>query len=188
MLAEVPVEVVDPAQLGIRLDVVEDGSTFEANARIKAEAGLRLSRLATLADDSGLEVPALGGRPGVHSARFAGPGASGADLIRALLRELGPQARRSPTAFFHCTAVLLLPGGRWFVGDGLLEGTIADEPRGVHGFGFDPIFVLPDGRHLAELSLEDKNLLSHRARAIAALEVHGGFDAMVTARHGDDAG
>ena len=188
MLAEVPVEVVDPGQLGIRLDVAEDGSTFEANARIKAEAGLRLSGLATLADDSGLEVPALGGRPGVHSARFAGPGASSADLIRALLHELGPQAQRFPTAFFHCSAVLLVPGGESFVGDGLLEGTIAAKPRGAHGFGFDPIFRLPDGRHLAELSLEDKNLLSHRARAIAALEVHGAFDAVVTARRGEETG
>ncbi len=185
MLAEVPLEVVDPAQLGIRLEVAEDGSTFQANARIKAEAGLRLSRLASLADDSGLEVPALGGRPGVRSARFAGPGATSADLIHALLRELGPQARRSPTALFHCTAVLLLPDGESFVGEGLLEGTIAAEPRGIHGFGFDPIFQLPDGRHLAELSLEDKNLLSHRARAIAALEVHGAFDAVLTERRGD---
>lgn len=170
--------MVDPAQLGIRLDVNEDGETFLKNARIKAEAGLRLSGVATLADDSGLEVPALGGRPGVHSARFAGPGASSADLIKALLRELGPQGKQSPPAFFHCTAVLLLPDGESFVGDGLLEGTIAAEPRGVHGFGFDPIFRLPDRRHLAELSLEEKNLLSHRARAIAALEVHGAFDAL----------
>lgn len=171
--------MVDPAQIGIRLDVNEDGTTFLANARLKAEAGLRLSGLATLADDSGLEVPALEGRPGVHSARFAGPGASNRDLIDALLRELGPQAQQSPTAFFHCAAVLQLPGGKSFVGEGLLEGTIASEPRGVHGFGFDPIFRLPNGRHLAELSLEEKNLLSHRARAIAALEVHGGFDALV---------
>ncbi len=179
-----PVQIVDPEQLGIRLDVREDGSTFLANARIKAEAGLRLSRLPTLADDSGLEVPALDGRPGVHSARFAGPSATSAELIRALLQALGPQAQRSPTAYFRCTAVLVLPDGQWFIGEGLLEGTIAAEPRGIHGFGFDPIFVLPDGRHLAELSLKEKNLLSHRARAMAALEVHGAFDAVLTQRHG----
>jgi XTP/dITP diphosphohydrolase len=75
---------------------------------------------------------------------------------------------------------MLLPDGQSFNGEGLLEGTIAAEPRGIHGFGFDPIFRLPNGRHLAELSLEEKNLLSHRARAIAALEVHGAFDALVS--------
>lgn len=164
----------------IRLDVEEDGATFLENARKKALEGVRLGGIPTLADDSGLEVPVLGGRPGIHSARFAGPGATSADLIRALLKELGPQAQRSPRAFFRCAAVVALPDGRTFTGEGVLEGTIAPEPRGINGFGFDPIFRLPDGRHLAELDLEEKNLLSHRARAMAALEVHGAFDAVMT--------
>ena len=138
-------ELVTPAEAGIVFEVEEDGATYLENARKKADAGRRLSGLPTLADDSGLEVPRLGGKPGVHSARFAGPEhkGDGRALVRALLEILGPAARESPPASFHCSAVL----------------------------------VLPDGRILAELSIEEKNLLSHRARALNALEVHGAFDA-----------
>jgi XTP/dITP diphosphohydrolase len=154
------------------------------NARKKARAAVTASGLPSLADDSGLEVPLLGERPGVESAYFAGKQHYGDSraLVGALLRELGDQRGRSPAARFRCTAVLQIPGGREFVGEGVLAGTIAAEPKGNHGFGFDPVFRLPDGRHLAELSLEDKNLLSHRARALTALEVHGAFDAVLTAR------
>ncbi|MEA2668379.1 MAG: XTP/dITP diphosphohydrolase [Chloroflexota bacterium] len=177
-------ELVTPAEAGIVLDVEEDGATYLENARKKAEAGRRLSGLPTLADDSGLEVPRLGGKPGVQSARFAGPEhkGDGPALVRALLTMLGPAARESPPATFHCTAVLALPDGRTFEGEGILSGTIAAEPRGTGGFGFDPIFRLPDGRILAELSMEEKNLLSHRARALNALEVHGAFDAALSAK------
>ena len=179
ILAVLPLELVTPAEIGIVFDVEEDGATYLENARKKAEAGRRLSGLPTLADDSGLEVPLLGGKPGIHSARFAGPEhkGDGPALIRALLEMLGPAARESPPAIFHCIAVLALPDGRTFEGEGILSGTIAAEPRGSGGFGFDPIFKLPDGRILAELSMEEKNLLSHRARALNALEVHGAFDA-----------
>ena len=175
-------ELVTPAEAGIVLDVEEDGATYLENARKKAAAGLRLSGLPTLADDSGLEVPRLGGKPGVQSARFAGPDhkGDGRALVRALLAMLGTAARESPPATFHCTAVLSLPDGRTFEGEGILSGTIAAEPRGTGGFGFDPIFKLPDGRMLAELSTEEKNLLSHRARALNALEVHGAFDAALS--------
>lgn len=140
------------------------------------------SGLPTLADDSGLEVDALGGKPGVDSAYFAGREHYGdsAALVDALLKALGERARSGPAAVFRCTAVLLLPDGREFVGEGVLAGRIASEPRGGHGFGFDPIFQLADGRHLAELSMEEKNLLSHRARALNALEVHGAFDVVQT--------
>jgi XTP/dITP diphosphohydrolase len=175
-------ELLTPAEAGIALDVDENGATYLENARKKAGAGLRLSGLPTLADDSGLEVPRLGGQPGIHSARFAGPEhkGDGPALVAALLQMLGPAARESPPASFHCIAVLALPDGRIFEGEGILSGTIAAEPRGTGGFGFDPIFRLPDGRILAELSTEEKNLLSHRARALNALEVHGAFDAALT--------
>jgi XTP/dITP diphosphohydrolase len=176
-------ELVSPNDLGMAFDVVEDGGSYLENARKKAEAGRGLSGLPTLADDSGLEVPLLDGRPGVDSAYFAGPerkGDSGA-LVAALLEALGDAATSSPPAFFRCAAVLALPDGRIFSGEGVLAGTIASEPRGTHGFGFDPVFQLPDGRRLAQLSTEEKNVLSHRARALNALEVHGAFDAALSA-------
>jgi len=177
-------ELVTPVEAGIVFDVEEDGATYLENARKKAEVGRRLSGLATLADDSGLEVPLLGGKPGIHSARFAGPEhkGDGPALVRALLQMLGPAARESPPATYHCTAVLALPDGRVFEGEGILSGRIAAEPRGTGGFGFDPIFQLADGRTMAELSTEEKNLLSHRARALNALEVHGAFDAALSGR------
>ena len=176
-------ELVTPADLGITFDVAEDGATYLENARKKAEAGRRLSGLPTLADDSGLEVPLLDGRPGVDSAYFAGAEhkGDGPALVAALLKALGTAATSSPPAYFRSAAVLALPDGRVFTGEGVLSGTIAAEPRGTHGFGFDPIFQLPDGRRLAELSTEEKNLLSHRARALSALEVHGAFDAALSA-------
>ena len=153
------------------------------NARKKADAGRRLTGFATLADDSGLEVAALGGKPGVDSAYFAGAEHKGdsSALVRALLAALGDRAGASWPAQFRCAAVLALPDGRVFEGEGVLAGTIAGEPRGANGFGFDPIFRLSDGRHLAELSTEEKNMLSHRARALNALEVHGAFDAVLAA-------
>jgi XTP/dITP diphosphohydrolase len=172
-------ELVTPQDLGLNLDVAEDGTTFIENATIKAREGVRISGLPALADDSGLEVPALGGQPGVRSARFAGPGAGGAELVQALLRALGPKAESSPVAYFRCAAVLALPDGRVFEGEGVVEGTVAGHPRGHRGFGYDPVFALSDGRRLAELSTEEKNLVSHRARALAALEVKGAFDAVL---------
>lgn len=176
-------ELVSPADAGITFDVVEDGGSYLENARKKADVGARLSGLPTLADDSGLEVPLLDGRPGVDSAYFAGADhkGDGPALVAALLKALGDAAKGSPPAFFRSAAVLALPDGRVFTGEGVLAGTIAAEPRGEHGFGFDPIFQLPDGRRLAELTTEEKNLLSHRARALNALEVHGAFDAALAA-------
>ena len=181
ILAELPLELVSPDQLGIAFDVEEDGATYLDNARKKADIGRRMTGLPTLADDSGLEVPVLGGKPGVQSAYFAGAEHKGdsAALVRALLATLGDLATSSPPAQFRCAAVLALPDGRTFEGEGVLSGTIAAEPKGAGGFGFDPIFQLADGRRLAELSTDEKNLLSHRARAINALEVHGAFDTLL---------
>jgi XTP/dITP diphosphohydrolase len=174
---------VTPADLGVPFDIEEDGKTYLENARKKAEAGVRLTGLSTLADDSGLELPILGGRPGVDSAYYAGREHYGDSraLVSALLKALEDRGSTLPEAMFRCTAVLQMPDGREFIGHGVLAGRIASEPRGGHGFGFDPVFQLSDGRHLAELSLEEKNLLSHRARALNALEVHGAFDAVLTA-------
>lgn len=174
------VELVDPATLGLAFKVDESGDTFLENARRKAEAGMQLTGLATLAEDSGLEVPALGGAPGVRSARFAGEEATMEDRMRALIRALAERPGAARAAYFRCAAVLLLPNSDHFEGEGVLEGSIglASRAEPAFGFGYDPIFVLPDGRFLSELSVEEKNLLSHRARAVAALEVRGAFDAV----------
>lgn len=183
LLADLPMELLSPVDAGIELDVEEDGATYAENARKKAEAGSHLSGLPALGDDSGMEVAALDGRPGVRSARYAGAENKGNSqaLIRTVLDELGDRAQQAPAAVFRCVAVLALPDGRRFEGEGVLAGTIAAEPRGRGGFGYDPIFQVAGGRRMAELTMEEKNLLSHRARALNALEVHGAFDAAITA-------
>ncbi|GAC1480284.1 MAG: XTP/dITP diphosphatase [Candidatus Dormibacteria bacterium] len=182
LLADLPMELVSPHDLGIELEVEEDGATYAANARKKAEAGARLSGLPALGDDSGMEVAALDGKPGVHSARFAGLANKGRSeaLIAAVLGAIGDRAGSDSAALYRCVAVMVLPDGRAFEGEGVLAGTIAAEPRGHGGFGYDPIFQLANGRRMAELTMEEKNLLSHRARALNALEVHGAFDAAIT--------
>jgi XTP/dITP diphosphohydrolase len=149
---------------------VEDGATLEANARIKALAAARLSGLPAIADDTGLEVDSLDGRPGVHAARYAGPGATYAANVVKLLHELAgvPDARR--TARFRTVCVACLPDGRERVAEGVLEGRITTAPRGSAGFGYDPVFELAaTGRTLAELEPHEKNALSHRALAVRNL-------------------
>lgn len=147
----------------------ETGETLLENARIKARAALALTGLPALADDTGLEVDALGGAPGVRAARYAGPGASYADNVAKLLAALEgvPAARRA--ARFRTSCVACFPGGREVSAEGVLEGTIGIGRVGENGFGYDPVFVLPDGRTLAQLSNAEKNRDSHRARAIRAL-------------------
>ena len=182
LLADLPMDLVGYGDLGLDLEVEEDGATYSANARKKAEAGVRVSGLPALGDDSGMEVAALDGKPGVHSARFAGLENKGRSeaLIAAVLAALGDRARTGSAALYRCIAVIALPDGRSFEGEGILAGTICPEPRGRGGFGYDPIFQLADGRRMAELTIDEKNLLSHRARALTALEVHGAFDAAMT--------
>jgi XTP/dITP diphosphohydrolase len=145
----------------------ETGATFIENARIKARAGAAGSGLPTIGEDSGLAVDALGGGPGVFSARYA----AGGDRARyeKLLRELAgvPAGRR--TARYVCAAVLALPDGREESAEGTCEGAIALAPRGAGGFGYDPVFLLPDGRTMAELTQEQKNAISHRGRALRQL-------------------
>jgi XTP/dITP diphosphohydrolase len=150
-------------------EVVEDGATFEENALKKARQIAAATNCLTLADDSGLEVAALGGRPGVYSARFAGPGATDAANNDRLLRELHsvPDERRQAT--FRCVLAVCTPEGRCATCQGALRGAITREPRGDYGFGYDPLFV-PEGfsgRTISELGAEVKAAVSHRAQALA---------------------
>ncbi len=163
------VELALPEQIGIRLDVEEDGATYAENAAKKALVYTRASGLVTLADDSGLEVYALGGQPGLYSARYAPwPNATDADRRRYLLQNL--QGKPRPwTAHFHCTVVIAAPEGSLYFAEGDCPGEVIPEERGENGFGYDPIFYLPElGRTMAELAMEEKNHLSHRALAVLA--------------------
>jgi XTP/dITP diphosphohydrolase len=169
LLALPGVEIVALADWPDAVAPEENGATLLENARIKARAALERTGLPAIADDTGLEVDALGGRPGVHAARYAGPAASYADNVAKLLAEMAGVAPERRAARFRTACVACFPGGREVVADGTLEGAIGTSPAGANGFGYDPVFVLPDGRTLAELSSEEKNSRSHRARAIKAL-------------------
>lgn len=146
-------------------DVDETGTTFEANALLKARAACAATGLPALGEDSGLAVDALGGEPGIHSARWV-PG-SDADRMYALLERMEsiPDGRR--TGRYVSTIAIVTPDGREQVVRGELEGVVGREPRGAGGFGYDPVFVLPSGRTTAEISMEEKNAISHRGRALA---------------------
>ncbi len=154
------------------VDVVEDGETFHANALKKAQAAARILGLPSMADDSGLEVDALAGRPGVRSARYAGERASDAENNAKLLTELEGVPESERAARFRCTIVIVDQEGKELVlAEGTCEGRIAEAPAGTGGFGYDPVFV-PEGdtRTMAELSREEKNAISHRAKASASLK------------------
>jgi len=166
LLEGVPFELVTPAEVGISTEVAEVGKSFEENARLKATTLAAESGLLSLADDSGLEVKALGGEPGMLSARYAGEGASDEDRVSYLLTKLEgvPQERR--TARFRCVIAIATPQGEVEFCSGECDGVIAFAPRGEGGFGYDPIFYLPEmGKTMAELSSETKNRISHRGRA-----------------------
>jgi len=152
---------------------VEDGRTFEENARIKAVSIRDRTGISALADDSGLEVDALGGLPGVRSARFAGETADYAANNRRLQAVLKGLPEEDRAARFVCAACLAEAGGETFTVRGTLEGRIIEEPRGSSGFGYDPLFLVPEyGRTLAELGPGVKNRISHRARALEAIRFH----------------
>lgn len=149
---------------------VEDGHTFEDNARIKARHYASLSGLWTLADDSGLEVDALGGRPGVNSARFAGPEQDPAANNAKLIAELRGVPAEQRTARFRCALALADGSGVLASASGVFEGVIIDRPRGTNGFGYDPHFLVPNfGLTAAELLPEHKNDISHRGQALRAI-------------------
>jgi XTP/dITP diphosphohydrolase len=174
LLLDLPktLEITFPAQEGLTLNVEELGETFEENARIKALAYAQASGLLSLADDSGLEVDALGGAPGVYSARYAGPTGSDVDRYRKLLDALANVPDNQRTARFRCVVALALPNGTVHTADGVCEGKIGFAPRGKHGFGYDPIFVVKGyrGHTMAELPPDVKNKISHRARALSAIQ------------------
>lgn len=162
-------EIVTPKDLGLDIQVEEDGSTFEENAMKKA---LEISEHVegdVLADDSGLSVDALGGRPGVRSARFAGEDATDAENNALLIEEMRGVKDRS--ARFVCCLVLANAGKVKYSVEGTVEGVIAEEPAGGGGFGYDPLFFLPDSEMtFAQISIDDKNKISHRAVALRKLQ------------------
>lgn len=167
------VELLTLTQVGITQDVEETGTTFAANALLKAEAYSVLSGFPVIADDSGLVVDALDGLPGVYSNRWAGPNTTEADRNAYLLTRLAGVPHEQRTARFVCVAIVRLPDGRMAEGVGEVQGRIGYETRGTFGFGYDPLFVveddIADGRTLGELPPEEKNLISHRGRAARAL-------------------
>jgi XTP/dITP diphosphohydrolase len=165
------IELVTPAELGIALQVPEDGPSFAANARLKARAFATAAGMVALADDSGLEVDALGGAPGVHSARYGGPGLNDTGRCGLLLDALQPYPRpEDRAARFRCWVTALAPDGRCCEAEGVCEGRIGVAAVGTGGFGYDPVFYLPaHDRTMAELPAELKNQLSHRARAVRAI-------------------
>ena len=166
LLADLPFEVTWLEAEGIEEEVEETGATFEENAILKATTYARLSGLLTWADDSGLEVDALNGWPGVASARHAGPNATDMDRIQILLARLrgAPEARRG--AVFRCVVAIATPEGEVITAQGATRGVILDAPRGEGGFGYDPVFYVPEyGRTYAEMSSEEKHAISHRGQA-----------------------
>jgi len=166
LLAGIPFELVTPKEIGIVMDVDETGATYRENARLKACALATQSGLLTLADDSGIEIDALNGAPGVMSARYAGENASDAERVNFLLSKLKDVPQEKRTARFYCVIAIAHPDGKVEYCDGECKGTIAFEPSGASGFGYDPVFYLPEfGKAMAELTAEIKNQISHRARA-----------------------
>ena len=169
-LAGEGIEVVGLDTLDDASEIPETGATFEANARLKAEGYSRRTAIAVLADDSGIEVDALGGAPGIHSARYGGPGLDDEARNRKLLEALADvrdPARRS--ARFRCVLAVAHRGETTATFEGVIEGRVLDAPRGRNGFGYDPLFFHPpSGRTTAELDPEEKQAVSHRGQALAA--------------------
>ena len=169
LLGDIPYEVRGLAELpGARLPE-ETGDTYHANALGKARAAARLAGAWALGDDSGIEVDALGGAPGVRSARFGGPGLDDAARCALLLEALRGVPPEERTARFRCVVALVDAAGREHTAEGVAEGVIADAPRGHHGFGYDPLFFYPALRRtFAELAPEEKARVDHRGRAVRA--------------------
>lgn len=166
LLRDCGVELLTPAGSGIKLDVQETGANYEENARLKAQAFASASGMLTLADDSGLEVDALNGEPGIRSSRYAGEGASDIQRVNYLLAKLKNVPPEKRTAHFCCVIAIARPQGSVYFYSGRCDGIIIDQPRGTNGFGYDPVFLFPElSKTMAELPEEIKNTISHRARA-----------------------
>lgn len=164
-------EIISMKDLGINVDVEENGDTFRENAYIKAKEISKLTNLPVISDDSGLSVDALSGKPGVYTARFAGVNATDDENIDKLLFELKsvPDAKR--TARFVSVVCLVLPDGACLYGEGACEGIIINERKGENGFGYDPVFYVPSfGKTFAELTSEEKNSISHRKKSLDDLK------------------
>lgn len=170
ILKSVSVDLIFPDEISLNLEVEENGSTYEENARLKALDFCDASGFPALADDTGLEVAALNGKPGLHSARFSSdPNATDKDRRDLLLSKLAGHARPWE-ARFVCAVVLALPSGELFTYQDTCSGEIIPEERGKHGFGYDPVFLINDtGKTMAELLMEEKNRLSHRAKAVKGI-------------------
>jgi XTP/dITP diphosphohydrolase len=166
LLAGLGYEITTLAECGVGKVATEPGNSYEQNAMAKAATYAKLSHLITLADDSGLEVDALGGEPGIYSARFAGKDTTDADRVRALLARLDGIAWERRIARFKCVIAIATVEGQLELCPGECQGMIAFEARGENGFGYDPIFYVPEmDKTMAELTLEIKNKISHRAQA-----------------------
>lgn len=167
MMSGSDITFVSLADAGINVEVEETGTTFEENALLKAREICKLSGKPTISDDSGLEIDALDGAPGIYSSRFMGEDTSYDVKNNALIEKLENVADPDRTARFRCCMALVLPDGREFVTEGAMEGIIAREPKGINGFGYDPILFIPEyNRTSAELSSEEKNNISHRGEAL----------------------
>ena len=171
ILGDFPIEVVSMKEMGITADIEENGATFEENSLIKARALAKLTGLPALADDSGLEVDYLNGEPGIYSARYLGRDTDYDYKNNYIIDKLSGAKGEDRSARFVCVISLVLPDGREFVERGVVEGLIGYEQKGENGFGYDPIFYLPEyGKTSAELPPEKKNKISHRGKALTAMK------------------
>ena len=170
VLQDTSLEVISMSEAGFNDEIEETGTTFEENALIKAQAVAAKVNAIVMADDSGLEVDALNGAPGVYSARYAGEGANDQDRNRKLLRELSYITDEKRQARFVSAIAVVMPDGKSFVVRGTCEGLIAKEPSGENGFGYDPLFYMPEfSATMAQISIEEKNKISHRGKALVKM-------------------
>ena len=171
LFIDLDLEWLSLEEMGINVDVEESGETFKENAIIKATSYAKSSGCLTIADDSGLEVDALNGRPGVRTARFGGSHLSPVERYSYLLTLMKKITEDHRNARFKCVIALALPGGLVGISQGICEGAIANRPRGSGGFGYDPIFYLPNiGKTMAELTSNEKHRVSHRGLAVANIK------------------
>lgn len=172
VLQYMPFEVLSMGDIGITIDVVEDGKTFEENSLKKAIEICKVSNTIVIADDSGIEVDYLDGAPGIYSARFGGPEATDEDRNAKLLDMLKGVPHEKRTARYVCAIAVAFPDGRAFVVRDTCEGYVDTESKGNNGFGYDPIFYIPEfGKSMAEISMDIKNKISHRAKALNKMAV-----------------
>ena len=171
ILKDMNVEVISMKEAGLDVDIEENGSTFEENALIKAEAIMKMTGEITIADDSGLEVDYLNKEPGIYSARYMGEDTSDDRKNNAIIQRLEGVKGTDRSARFVCAMAVVFPDGKNIIARGTMEGLIADKPMGENGFGYDPIMYLPEYQKTsAQLSSEEKNKISHRGKALEKLK------------------